>query len=57
MCCRTRYAAERMIEHKIRGVAVMRSEIGVRLIPGLASRKIALTSRDLPPVNAYMSKP
>jgi LacI family transcriptional regulator len=52
---RTRRAAERMMEHKARGVAVMTSEISLRLIHELASRKIAVTFLDLAPTRAYMS--
>ena len=35
---RTREAAERMMKHKVRGVAVMTSEISLRLIHELARR-------------------
>ena len=52
---RTRDAADRMMEHKVRGVAVMTSEINVRLIHQLARRKIAVTFLDLAPVRKYMS--
>ena len=52
---RTREAAERMMEHKVRGVAIMTSEISVRLINELARRKIAVTFLDLAPVGGYMS--
>lgn len=52
---RTRRAAERMIEHRVRGVAVMTSEISVRLIHELAHRKIAVAFLDLAPVREYMS--
>lgn len=51
----TRRAAERMMEHKVRGVAIMTSEISLRLIHELARRKIAVTFLDLAPVRAYMS--
>src|SRR5215472_19170675 len=37
---RTRAAAERMMEHKVRGVAVLTSEISLRLIEELTRRKI-----------------
>lgn len=40
---RTRMAAERMMEHKVRGVALMTSEISVRLVHELARRRIAVT--------------
>jgi DNA-binding LacI/PurR family transcriptional regulator len=52
---RTREAAERMMEHKVRGVAIMTSEISMRLIHELARRKIAVTFLDLAPVRVYMS--
>jgi DNA-binding LacI/PurR family transcriptional regulator len=52
---RTREAAERMMEHKVRGVAVMTSEISLRLIHELARRKIAVTFLDLAPVRKYVS--
>lgn len=52
---RTRQAAERMMEHKVRGVAIMTSEISLRLIHELARRRIAVTFLDLAPVREYMS--
>ncbi len=52
---RTRRAAERMMEHKVRGVAIMTSEISLRLIHELARRKIAVTFLDLAPIREYMS--
>src|SRR3977135_807181 len=52
---RTREAAERMMEHNVRGVAVMTSEISLKLIHELAARKIAVTFLDLAPPRAYMS--
>src|SRR6266853_1538781 len=52
---RTRKAAERMMEHNVRGVAVMTSEISLRLIHELARRKIAVSFLDLAPVRGYMS--
>jgi LacI family transcriptional regulator len=52
---RTREAAERMMEHKVRGVAIMTSEISLRLIHELARKKIAVTFLDLAPVREYMS--
>src|SRR5947207_969975 len=52
---KTRKAAERMMEHKVRGVAIMTSEITLRLIHELARRKIAVTFLDLAPVRSYMS--
>jgi DNA-binding LacI/PurR family transcriptional regulator len=51
----TRRAAERMLEHKVRGVAVMTSEISLRLIHELARRKIAVTFLDLGPVRKFVS--
>src|SRR5256885_15302733 len=52
---RTRKAAERMMEHNVRGVAVMTSEISMQLIRELARRRIAVTFLDLAPVGTYMS--
>src|SRR5215472_8884035 len=52
---RTREAAERMMEHKVRGVAIMTSEISTRLVHELARRKIAVAFLDLAPVKKYMS--
>jgi LacI family transcriptional regulator len=52
---RTRQAAERMMEHRVRGVAIMTSEISLRLVHELAKRKIAVTFLDLAPVQEYMS--
>ena len=52
---RTREAAERMMEHNVRGVAVMTSEISLRLIHELAARKIAVAFLDLAPPREYMS--
>ncbi len=52
---RIREATERMMEHKVRGVAIMTSEVSMRLVHELARRKIAVTSLDLSPVRAYMS--
>jgi DNA-binding LacI/PurR family transcriptional regulator len=52
---RTREAAERMMEHKVRGVAIMTSEISPRLIHELARRLIAVTFLDLAPVRGYTS--
>jgi DNA-binding LacI/PurR family transcriptional regulator len=52
---RTREAAERMMEHKVRGVAIMTSEISVRLVQELVRRKIAVTFLDLAPIREYMS--
>src|SRR5437660_2473033 len=52
---RTQLAAERMMEHKVRGVAIMTSEISMRLVRELARKKIAVTFLDLAPVRDYMS--
>lgn len=52
---RTRAAAERMMEHKVRGVAIMTSEISLRLVHEFARRKIAVTFLDLAPVRHYIS--
>ena len=38
------------MEHKVRGVAIMTSEISLRLVHELARRKIAVTFLDLAPV-------
>ncbi|MGB2670867.1 MAG: substrate-binding domain-containing protein, partial [Candidatus Acidiferrum sp.] len=51
-----REAAERMMEHNVRGVAIMTSEISSRLIKELERRKIAVTFLDLAPVRGYVSK-
>lgn len=51
----TRRAAERMLEHKVRGVAVMTSEIRIRLIEELARQRVAVTFLDLAPVGKYVS--
>jgi DNA-binding LacI/PurR family transcriptional regulator len=53
---RTREAAQRMIQHKVRGVAVMTSEISARLIDELARRRIAVTFLDLAPARGSVSK-
>jgi DNA-binding LacI/PurR family transcriptional regulator len=50
-----REAAERMMEHKVRGVAVMTSEISLQLINELARRKIAVTFLDLAPARRHIS--
>jgi len=52
---RTQQAADRMMEHKVRGVAIMTSEISMKLLDELARRKIAVTFLDLAPVRDYMS--
>src|SRR6201984_1712069 len=52
---RTKEAADRMMEHKVRGVAIMTSEISLRLIHELARRRIAVTFLDLAPVRGYIS--
>lgn len=53
---RTREAAQRMMEHNVRGVAIMTSEISARLIRELERRRIAVTFLDLAPVRGYVSK-
>jgi DNA-binding LacI/PurR family transcriptional regulator len=53
---RTREAAQRMMEHKVRGVAIMTSEISLRLIDEMARRRIAVTFLDLAPVKGSVSK-
>ena len=52
---RTRQAADRMMEHKVRGVAIMTSEISVNLVRQMARRKIAVTFLDLAPIRKNMS--
>jgi len=52
---RTREAADRMMEHKVGGVAVMTSEISIKLIQELARRRIAVTFLDLAPARKYVS--
>jgi LacI family transcriptional regulator len=52
---RMREAADRMMEHKVRGVAIMTSEISLRLIHELARRRIAVTFLDPVPVRGYVS--
>src|SRR5215471_10621806 len=52
---RTREAAQRMMEHKVRGVAIMTSEISLRLVHELARRMIAVTFLDLSPGFGYTS--
>jgi len=52
---RTQEAAERMMEHKVRGVAIMTSEISLRLVNELSRRMIAVTFLDLAPVQSYTS--
>src|SRR5258705_5078928 len=44
-----------MMEHNVRGVAIMTSEISLRLVHELARRKIAVAFLDLAPVQGYMS--
>ncbi len=52
---RTQEMAERMMEHKVGGVAIMTSEISMQLIHELAEREIAVTFLDLAPARRYMS--
>ncbi len=51
----TQRAAEKMIEHNVRGVAVMTSEANLRLIDEIARRRIAVTFLDLGPVQKFVS--
>jgi DNA-binding LacI/PurR family transcriptional regulator len=44
-----------MMENKVRGVAIMTSEISLRLIHELARRRIAVTFLDLAPAQGYVS--
>lgn len=53
---RTREAAQRMMQHKVRGVALMTSEISSRLIEELQQRRIAVTFLDLAPARGLVSK-
>jgi len=50
-----RRATERMMEHHVRGVAVMTSEVDLQLIQEIARRRIAVTFLDLGPVQEYVS--
>src|SRR5204862_6576950 len=43
---RTRESAERMMEHKVRGVSIMTSEINLRLVHELVRKKITVTLLD-----------
>ncbi len=52
---RTQEAAGRMMAHNVSGVAIMTSEISVRLINQMARRKIAVTFLDLAPARGYVS--
>jgi DNA-binding LacI/PurR family transcriptional regulator len=52
---RTQKAAEHLMQHKVRGVAVMTSEISRRLIQEFASRKIAVTFLDSVPLRGCVS--
>jgi DNA-binding LacI/PurR family transcriptional regulator len=45
-----------MMEHNVRGVAIMTSEISSRLILEFERRRIAVTFLDLAPVRGYVSK-
>jgi LacI family transcriptional regulator len=53
--CLMRRATEKMLEHHVRGVAVMTSEANRQLIDEIAGRRIALTFLDLGPVQRYVS--
>jgi LacI family transcriptional regulator len=48
-------ATERMVEQKVRGVAIMTSEMAPRLITEMIRRRIAVTFLDLGPVRKYAS--
>lgn len=50
-----RRATEKMLEHHVRGVAVMTSEANLQLIEEIARRRIAVTFLDLGPVQRYVS--
>ena len=50
-----RRATERMLEHQVRGVAVMTSEFSPQLIREITGRRIAVTFLDLGPVRPYAS--
>jgi DNA-binding LacI/PurR family transcriptional regulator len=50
-----RRATEKMLEHHVRGVAVMTSEANLPLIDEIARRQIAVTFLDLGPVQKYVS--
>ncbi len=50
-----RRASEKMIEHHVRGVAVMTSEANLQLFDEIARRRIAVTFLDLGPVRRYVS--
>src|SRR6201984_3556398 len=52
---RTREAAERMMEHKVRGVAIMTSEISLRLVHELARQTISVAFPGLGPLRKYVS--
>ena len=53
---RTREAAEQMMEHRARGVAIMTSEVGSRLVHELTRKKIAVTFLDIASVRNYVSR-
>lgn len=48
-------AAERMLEQKVRGVAIMTSEMSRTLVEEITRRRIAVTFLDLGPVRKYAS--
>ncbi len=52
---RTEAAVRKMIENKVRGVAVMTSELATALGEELAARQVAVVFLDLGPVQKYMS--
>jgi LacI family transcriptional regulator len=53
---RTREAAEQMMEHRARGVAIMTSELSSRLLYELTRKKIAVIFLDIASVRNYISK-
>jgi LacI family transcriptional regulator len=48
-------ATQKMLEHQVRGVAVMTSEFSPQLIREITARRIAVTFLDLGPVREYAS--
>ncbi len=50
-----RRATEKMLEHQVRGVAVVTSEFDPQLIREITARRIAVTFLDLGPVQKYAS--
>ena len=50
-----RHAAERMLKQKVRGVAIMTSEMSLKLVEEFVHGRIAVTFLDLGPVREYVS--